>query len=120
MKTFTMNYKKTSSVLKDYLWGVFRPGGANMKPETGDVVLLTAKEDGFAVGMIGTIMDDITDIVSNPNAPEHKHAGDVGSTYEVEWKNAPVEIDSNYSCVQSGYITTEDRAEILSQLLIKS
>lgn len=114
MKTFTMNYENPTSVMKDYLWGVFRPGGANMKPEVGDVVLLTSKEDGFAVGMIGTIMDDITDIV------EDNHAGDPGRTYEVEWKNAPVEIGSDFSCVQSGYISIEDRAQILSQLLINS
>ena len=56
-----MNYKETSSVFKDWLWGVFRPGLANMKPEIGDVILLTSKEDGFAVGMIGTIMDTEVD-----------------------------------------------------------
>jgi hypothetical protein len=114
-----MNYDNPTSVLKDYLWSVFRPGDANMKPDIGDVVLLTSKEDGFAVGMIGTIMDDITDIVSNPNDHEHNHAAVVGPTYEMQWKNAPVEIDSKYSCVQSGYISIEDRAEILSQLLMQ-
>ena len=111
MKTYTMNYANPTSVLKDYLWEVFRPGDANMKPEIGDAVLLTAKEDGFAIGMIGTILDDVSDV-------ETLHAGAFGPTYEMEWKNAPVEIDSNFSCVQSGYISIEDRAEILSQLLV--
>ena len=110
MKTFTMNYDNPTNVLKDYLWSVFRPGLANMKPEIGDVVLLTSKEDGFAVGMIGTIMDTEAD----------EHVDTVGPTYEMVWKNPPVEIDSDYSCVQSGYITIDDRADILSQLLILS
>ena len=114
MKTYTMNYLNPTSVMKDYLWNVFRPGDANMKPEIGDAVLLTAKEDGFAIGIIGTILDDITDDYDVP------HTGAFGPTYEMKWKNAPVEIDSNFSCVQSGYISIEDRAEILSQLLIQS
>ena len=114
MKTFTMNYKNPTSVLKDYLWEVFRPGNANMKPEIGDAILLTAKEDGFAVGMIGTVVDDVSDVRAECFSGQAKF----GPTYEMEWKSAPVEIDANYSCVQSGYISIEDRAEILSQLLV--
>ena len=117
MKTYTMNYDNPTNVLKDYLWSVFRPGLANMSPEIGDVVLLTSKEDGFAVGMIGTIIERK---VKAPDTQADQHIDPVGPTYEMEWKNPPVEIDSDYSCVQSGYITIDDRADILSQLLILS
>ena len=44
MKTHTMNYNDPTSVMKDFHWGVFRPGIVNMKVEEGDAILLTSKE----------------------------------------------------------------------------
>ena len=123
MKTHTMNYNDPTSVLKDFHWGVFRPGLVNMKVEEGDAVLLTSKEAHssreqddvvYAIGMIGIVTD--ADVWSD-ELPAYKYANE-GPTYLVEWKTGPVAITPNYSCVQGGYIALDDRADILSQLAL--
>ena len=125
MKTHTMNYNDPTSVLKDYHWGVFRPGIVNMKVEEGDAILLTAKELNerssraqgsvdYACAMIGRVYE--VD-VSDANLKAHQYAGS-GPTHLVDWKAAPMEISPDFSCVQGGYICIDDRAEILSQLAL--
>ena len=123
MKTHTMNYKDPTSVLKDFHWGVFRPGIVNMKVEEGDAILLTSKEAvssrdqgeiTYACAMIGKVVAvDVADVDLKP----HQYAV-TGPTHLVEWKDGPMEVSPNFSCVQGGYIAVDDRAEILSQLAL--
>ena len=129
MKTHTMNYNDPTSVMKDFHWNVFRPGLVNMKVAVGDAVLLTAKEAVssryqddvvYAVAMIGTVKEAYIEegnVSSDCNIPAHAFANE-GPTHLVEWKDGPLEIDSDFSCVQGGYIAVDDRAEILSQLAL--
>ena len=108
MKTYTMNYDDPTSVMQDFHWGIFRPGRANMKPDVGDMILLTSKRNNYAVAMVGTVTEiNISDT-----------HGSSGPTHTVDWKNGPMEIDPNYDCVQSGYISIDDRADILAQMVI--
>ena len=111
MKTYTMNYDNPTAVLKDFLTSTFRPGIVNMNPKIDDIVLLTSKEpeNDFAVGMIGRIVE--TDI--DPIYPDT-----VGPTHSVEWLSHPKQIDSDFDCVQGGYISIDDRAHILAQLAV--
>jgi hypothetical protein len=127
-----MNYNDPTSVLKDFHWGVFRPGIVNMKVEEGDAILLTAKELNerssrsqgsvdYACAMIGTVKavdvtSDLYDVVGVQLAP-HQYAV-TGPTHLVDWKASPIEISPDFSCVQGGYICIDDRAEILSQLAL--
>jgi len=105
----TMNYVNPSEVMKDFLRNQFRPGIVKMTCEIGDKVLLTGRdvcpiEGAFAVGMVGVV----TDILEPVNGR---------AFYEVDWKMGPLEIDPDYTCVQGGYISLDDRAEILAQLI---
>ena len=125
MKTHTMNYNDPTSVMKDFHWGVFRPGNVNMKVEEGDAILLTAKELNerssraqgsvdYACAMIGTVVAvDVADADLKP----HQYAN-AGPTHLIDWKDGPMEISPDFSCVQGGYICIDDRAEILSQLAL--
>ena len=108
MKTYTMNYENPVSVMKDFLWGVYRPTAGTGNPQEGDVILLTSKEDNFAVGMVGRVTEVDIDF--------DKYDIDV-PVYAVDWNNGPVEIEPTFTCVQGGHITLQDRAHVLAQLV---
>jgi len=118
----TMNYERPVEVMKDFLRNVFRPGIAKMNCDIGDKVLLTGREydengEAFAVGMIGVIKSEKYLIERTTGRPAGKTDMNVGACYDVEWKDGPIEIDPDYTCVQSGFISLDDRAEILAQLI---
>jgi hypothetical protein len=108
MKTYTMNYSTPTAVLKDFIWGTYRPTHGTGKPTVGDVILLTAKETDFAVGMVGVIKE--TDV-------DHERKTREGPVHLVVWKSGPKEIEGTFTCVQGGHISIQDRAHILAQLV---
>lgn len=111
MKTYTMNFDNLTDVLKDFVTSSFRPGIANMNPKPDDIILLTSKEkdSDFAVGLIGRIVETDIDPIY-PDSP--------GPTHSVEWLSHPKQIDSDFDCVQGGYISVDDRAHIFAQLAV--
>ena len=119
----TMSYTQLAEVMKDYFRGTFRPGIVKQRCAIGDKVLLVSQEEMafggvMAVAMVGTVISEgyentrpMLGGVLEGEVPTN------GVMYDVEWKSFPVEIDPNYTCVQGGYISLDDRAEILAQLI---
>jgi hypothetical protein len=122
-----MGYKDAGWVMQDYLKGYFRPGNAKMNLEPGDTVLLVGKSidaeildhgtpagGDLAVGMFGKVVN--TKRMVKMNSAREPGVTEV-PIYDMEWKSFPKLIDPNYTCVQSGFISLDDRAEILAQLI---
>ena len=126
-KLKTMNYESLrgrtgcQDVLRDHLRGTFRPGKTTQTYSVGDVILLTGRltdDDGpqgtWAVGTVGVI----TSIEENAKQADRSDINlATGQRISVEWKTDVVEIRSDYTCVQGGFISLADRAEIFAQLI---
>jgi len=107
--TYSMNYEERKNVYREVREGFFRPGLVSMKPEAGDVILLTHRGENDAVGAVGTFVD------SEP--VEEKSTGPV---YLVDWTFEVVKLDkSDFDCYQGGRINELHKSEILEQFDIQ-
>jgi len=102
MKVYTMNYKDPTNLMRGFFGRWFKPGTVNMAPKPGDVIVNTAKREDFAMGMMGTVIEED----KSANTP----------TYVMEWAEYPKKISSEFTCIQGGFITDDDKVQVIAEI----
>jgi len=107
-----INYKDPLSIFRGFYGGLLSTN-TNIKPEVGEVILNTAKQGDFAVGMVGRYLGpgDITE------GQEVFGRLSEERVLRVSWKNFPRKIPANFEVVEGGYIRLDDRADVVTNIL---
>ena len=108
----TINYKDPLSVFRGFYGGILSTN-TNINPEVGEIIINTAKQGDFAIGMVGRYLGpgdiELGREVFGPDCSDN--------ILRVAWKTFPRKIPANFEVVQGGYILLDDRAEVVANIL---
>ena len=110
----TINFHNPLNVVKGFYGGIISTN-TNIKPEVGEVIVCTAKEGDFALGMVGRCKGEGT-----LEKGQEVFGSDCSSRiFLVDWKVFPKKIPATFNAVEGGHILLDDRAEVVSNILLE-
>ena len=108
----TINFHNPLDVVKGYYGGIISTN-TNIKPEKGEMVVCTAKDGDFALGMIGKFTGEGT----LEKGVEVFGLDCSSKIFLVDWKAPPKKIPATFNAIQGGHILLDDRAEVVANII---